>query len=95
MINTKQKFLGKKIYIEGDSSCLVDMARNRLFADNLDELHRLAKRIGLRRRWFQRKSAMPHYDLTRNKRREAIMAGALIVDKATESKYISLLRSRN
>jgi hypothetical protein len=42
---------------------------------NLEELHRFAEFIGLRRSWFQRGS-VPHYDLTPNKRAAAVRAGA-------------------
>lgn len=42
---------------------------------NLEELHRFAESIGLRRAWFQRGS-VPHYDLTPNKRGAAVRAGA-------------------
>lgn len=43
---------------------------------DLQELHDFAQRLWLRRDWFQDKPRLPHYDLTRNKRREAIRAGA-------------------
>jgi hypothetical protein len=31
----------------------------------------------LKREWFQEREKLPHYDLTRNKRREAIKLGAI------------------
>ena len=41
---------------------------------DLEELHRFARRIGLKRQWFQR----GHYDLTTRRARErAIEAGAV------------------
>jgi hypothetical protein len=48
-----------------------------LFADEADgeEVHRFAEGIGLRRAWFHR----DHYDLTPNKRRQAIAHGAVEV----------------
>ncbi len=45
----------------------------------VDELHNFADKIGLKLAWFQDKPRLPHYDLTRNKRREAIRAGAVPV----------------
>lgn len=45
---------------------------------DLEELHRFAERIGLRRSWFQRGS-LPHYDLTPNKRSQAVRLGAVEV----------------
>lgn len=42
---------------------------------NIDELHAMAAQIGLKRAWFQDET-FPHYDLTANKRAQAIAAGA-------------------
>ena len=47
-----------------------------LLADTLDELHECADSIGLKREWFQ-DGTLPHYDLVRSKRREAIRLGAI------------------
>jgi hypothetical protein len=49
-------------------------------ADTLDELHAMADKLGLRRSWFQSKPDRPwhdHYDLTRSKRDEAVVLGAI------------------
>jgi hypothetical protein len=53
-----------------------------LFTDSaeLEELHALAARIGLKRGWFQAKST-PHYDLTALRRNAALAAGAVAVDR--------------
>jgi hypothetical protein len=50
-------------------------------ADNLDELHRMAERIGLKREWFQPhpRVQFAHYDLTPGKRAQAIRWGAMQV----------------
>lgn len=47
-----------------------------LLTSDLDQLHALAARIGLRRAWFQDKT-FPHYDVTAAKRRLALAAGAV------------------
>lgn len=47
-----------------------------LRADTEKELHAFASRLGLKREWFQSKSK-PHYDLTANKRRQAVKFGAI------------------
>jgi len=49
-----------------------------LTADELEELHALAARIGLRRSWFQ-SGRVPHYDLTPGRRERALAAGAVFV----------------
>ncbi|MCD6392439.1 MAG: DUF4031 domain-containing protein [Planctomycetes bacterium] len=48
-----------------------------LIADSDDELHAFATRLGLKLGWFQDKSTMPHYDLTPNKRKQAVRLGAV------------------
>lgn len=45
----------------------------------LAELHEFARRIGLRRGWFQARHAAPHYDLTEARRERALQAGAVFV----------------
>jgi hypothetical protein len=49
-------------------------------ADTPEALHEFAARLGLRREWFQSRPGRPdrdHYDLTRSKRDEAILLGAI------------------
>lgn len=48
-----------------------------MLASDLDELHTLAAKIGLRRDWFQEEHTFPHYDLTASKRRLALQHGAI------------------
>lgn len=64
-----------------------------LMSDQLDpaELHAFADRIGLRRSWFQPGKSLldrtkhdpvgDHYDVTEGKRREAVAAGAVEIDR--------------
>lgn len=52
-----------------------------LFTDGeLEELHALARQIGMKRSWFQPKSTS-HYDLTPSRRTAAIAAGAVEVNR--------------
>jgi len=48
-----------------------------MVADTDDELHAMARRIGLRREWFQDGRSGPHYDLTERRRLSAIRLGAI------------------
>lgn len=45
----------------------------------VEELHRFADKIGLRRSWFQNKPGIPHYDLSPRKRKIAVAKGAVEV----------------
>lgn len=46
---------------------------------NVEELHEFARRIGLKRSWFQHRDPHPHYDLRPSKRELAIIGGAIPV----------------
>jgi hypothetical protein len=55
---------------------------------DLDELHKFAQSIGLKREWFQEKS-QPHYDFTtRRKLNIAILAGAKLISRRELGKII-------
>jgi hypothetical protein len=56
---------------------------SHLFGDDVEELHRFAKGLGLRRSYFQDKPGFPHYDLTPVKRNMAILKGAEIKELVT------------
>lgn len=72
-------------------SVYVDRAKNRfgrmvmchMIADAPDELHAMADRIGIARRWFQQppKASFWHYDIAQSKRTLAIVAGAVDCDR--------------
>jgi len=47
-----------------------------MIADTLDELHRFAALVGLKREWFQ-DVRIPHYDLCESNRLAAIRLGAI------------------
>lgn len=48
-------------------------------ADDDEELHAFALKIGLQRRWAQDEHGFLHYDLTKSRRRRAIAAGAKMI----------------
>ena len=48
-----------------------------MMASDLEALHAMAAKIGLRRSWFQGDSTFAHYDLTASKRALAVAAGAV------------------
>lgn len=50
-----------------------------MWADgDIEELHRFAEGIGLKRAWFQDKPALAHYDVTPEKHKLAIKNGAVV-----------------
>jgi hypothetical protein len=53
-----------------------------LIADTAEELHELARRIGLKREWAQlSRRGLLHYDLTPTKRAAAVKLGAIELDR--------------
>jgi hypothetical protein len=51
-----------------------------MLANDLDALHEMADRIGLKRAWFQGDKTFAHYDLTASKRKLAVAAGAVEIE---------------
>lgn len=49
-------------------------------SDDLEPLHEFAKRLGMKRSWFQPHPKMPHYDLTPGRREAALRLGAVFVE---------------
>lgn len=60
----------------------------------IEELHAFAARIGVLREWFQEHWSAPHYDLTPNKRKEAIFAGAVEVSARDQARARIAKRTR-
>lgn len=65
-----------------------------MYGDDLEELHAFARRIGLKRAWFQgppKHDRLPHYDLNASRRVAAVRAGAVEHDR---SAMVALMRAR-
>jgi len=63
------------VYVDDMRARVDRMVFCHMVADSVEELHAMADRIGVARRWFQR--PRPHYDVCLTKRAAAIRAGAL------------------
>lgn len=50
-----------------------------LMASNVTELHAFAKRLGLKREWFQADRKHPHYDIVPSVHRKALKLGAILM----------------
>src|SRR3546814_17616113 len=53
-----------------------------MFSPNIDDLHKFARQIGMRREWFQdprpsHKIYWPHYDISAQPRQRALRLGAI------------------
>lgn len=80
----------------------VDKARNpygrmlmcHMIADTLEELHGMADAIGVNRKWFQADASFPHYDICQSKRRLALAAGAIEIDRRTLAEKMRSIRDQ-
>jgi hypothetical protein len=64
-----------------------------MLADSRDELHAMADKIGVSRRWFQDKT-VPHYDLCKSKRSLALRSGAFKIDRWKMAELIKIYRTQ-
>ena len=55
-------------------------------SQHMEALHEFAKKIGMKREWFQDHPRHPHYDLTPSRRDKALKLGAIFVDSYTQAK---------
>lgn len=86
-------------------SVYIDQARNsfgrmimcHMIADTPDELHAMAGRIGLVRRWFQAppKASFWHYDIALSRRALAVAAGAIECDRNAFVRHLQRIRASN
>jgi hypothetical protein len=65
-----------------------------MWSDDLDALHAMAARVGMKRQWFQNKPGFPHYDLVPGRRWLALRFGAVerdLMDYLREKKAKGVL----
>lgn len=64
------------VYVDDMRANFGRMVMCHMIADTDDELHQMADRIGVARKWFQQKPSGDHYDIALSKRALAISFGA-------------------
>lgn len=79
-------------YVDKEKNAFRGMIMCHMLADTLAELHAMADRIGLKRAWFQNHRT-PHYDVCQAKRRVAIKAGAIEIDRRQAVAIMRKLRA--
>ena len=65
------------VYVDDMRAKFGRMVMCHMVGDTLDELHAMADRIGIARKWFQADTSWPHYDIALSKRALAVKAGAV------------------
>lgn len=61
-----------------------------MVADSIEQLHAMADNIGVSRRHFQNNGRMPHYDICKAKRGQAIKSGAVEIGRR---RLVEIMRS--
>lgn len=85
------------VYVDRCALSYGRMLMCHMLADTPDELHAMADRIGVARRWFQEppKASFWHYDIAQTKRVLVIAAGALDCDRTTFVAALRRIRESN
>ena len=78
------------VYVDSGKYPYRNMLMCHMFADTLKELHEMADKIGINRKWFQDKKILPHYDICQSKKKLAIQNGAEAVCMKTTAKYMEI-----
>lgn len=65
------------VYVDEPVNPFGRMIMCHMMATSLEELHGMADRIGIARKWFQDKRGAPHYDISKSKRELAVKLGAI------------------
>ena len=73
--------LGMSVYVDHYFAQYGRMQMSHMIADTLIELHEMADKIGVARRWFQEHASIPHYDICKSKRTLAIKSGAVPIER--------------
>jgi hypothetical protein len=83
------------VYVDASLYGFGRMTMCHMIADTPAELHAMADRIGVARRWFQQppKASFWHYDIAKSKRALAVAAGAIEVDRGALVEAIRRIRA--
>ena len=69
------------VYVDSMRAPYRGMVMCHMLADTASELHAMADKIGVARKWFQAHASTPHYDICLSKRHLALAHGAIEVDR--------------
>lgn len=84
------------VYVDDMQAAYGRMKMCHMLADTDDELHAMAAKIGVARRWHQ-KAGTPysHYDICLSKRAIAVKLGAQEIDRRGVANIIKLKREKH
>jgi hypothetical protein len=87
-----------RVYVDSAIHKLRGRLMCHMFSPDLAQLHAMAQRIGVERRWFQNPWTMsvtwPHYDIDEYRRVMAISMGAIVCDKYQTVAMAAIIQGR-
>jgi len=69
------------VYIDKANIKYKRMIMCHMIADSYEELHDMAKKIGMKNTWFQKNASFPHYDVCLMRKKKALEYGAIEVSR--------------
>ena len=81
------------VYVDDAQNPFGRMKMSHMLADSPDELHAMAEKIGVARKWFQGNASFPHYDIAQSKRALALGYGAVEVTRQELAQLMRRLRA--
>tara|TARA_B100000073_G_scaffold346659_1_gene358647 strand:+ start:3563 stop:3832 length:270 start_codon:yes stop_codon:yes gene_type:complete len=69
------------VYIDKANIKYKRMIMCHMIADSYEELHYMAKKIGMKSAWFQNNASFPHYDVCLMRKKKALEYGAIEVSR--------------
>lgn len=80
------------VYVDNAKLPFGRMKMCHMIADTETELHAMADKIGVARRWYQGNASTPHYDICLSKRRLAVELGAIEINRNETAELVKRLR---
>ena len=82
------------VYVDNVRLPFGRMIMCHMWADEIDDLLAMADRIGVQRKWLQEppKASWVHFDISLEKKRLALAAGALLTDRYGPVEHVARLR---
>lgn len=77
------------VYVDDVRHSFGRMIMCHMWADTEEELHEMARLLGLRRSWFQQppKASWKHYDISLGVKAKALKRGAILTDRYGPVEY--------
>ena len=77
------------VYVDQPIHKYGQMIMCHMISESEEELHAMADKIGIKKKWYQSNASFPHYDICKSKRALAIEHGAVEV---TSRQLVQVIR---